>query len=288
MQHSLSSGSLKISVSSLGAELTSLASSSGLEYLWQADKEVWPRHAPVLFPIVGRLKGNAYTFNNVAYALSQHGFARDHEFALADSSNSHCTFELNASAETKKIFPFDFSFRITYRLEENRLSCSYEVANPAQDPLFFSVGAHPGFNCPLLPGEKFDEYYMEFEREELYYTALDNGLLTDQKKRLVLENKRLYLSAGLFDQDALVFENGQINRISLCCSRSEHKVSMECNNWPYFGIWAKKGVERFVCLEPWYGIADHWQSESTLLQKKGILRLEAGQHFNCSFSVTIS
>ena len=304
MQHQLSSGTLKISIGSLGAEITSIVGAEGLEYIWQADKAVWPRHAPVLFPIVGRLKDNTYTFNDTGYSLSQHGFARDLEFELVEKSETHCRFELKATAATRQAFPFDFIFRIGYRLEGAVLNCSYEVINPAtihpgaplgsaQGPvkgsaLYFSVGAHPGFNCPLLSGESFEDYYLEFDKPHLYYTLLDNGLRTDAKEALALNGNRLYLSASLFDRDALVFENGQVEQISLCSRRSVHKITMDCKGWPYFGIWAKKGTERFVCLEPWYGVADHVLSKGTLVQKDGILRLEDGQEFNRSFSVTIA
>ena len=46
-----------------GAELISLKSKeSNLEYIWQGDPEYWGRHAPVLFPFVGRLKDDQYTY----------------------------------------------------------------------------------------------------------------------------------------------------------------------------------------------------------------------------------
>lgn len=288
MQHRLSSSKLNITVNSLGAELSSVRNIAGLEYLWQAGKEVWPRHAPVLFPIVGRLSNNSYTVDGAAYSMGQHGFARDLEFELIEGSSGHCLFELRSDAGTRQAFPFEFVFRIAYRLEEDRLSCSYQVSNPSAGRLLFSVGAHPGFNCPLLPGEAFEDYYLEFERHDLYCTQLDNGLRTGRKQRLLLESKRLQLSPALFDQDALVFENGQIDRVSLCSARTAHKITIDCAGWPYFGIWAKKGTSRFVCLEPWYGIADHVETNGRLAQKTGILQLAPGHDFNCSFSVAIA
>jgi galactose mutarotase-like enzyme len=288
MQHQISSEALTVSIKSLGAEVHSITNQEGLEYIWQADPQVWPRHAPVLFPIVGRLKENRFLFNGKNYDLGQHGFARDQVFEVKEQGEDQILFELKATEETKKQYPFDFIFRIAYRLDNNCLTCTYTVINPSSQPLLFSVGAHPGFNCPLLPGERFEDYYLEFETEELYCTELDNGLRNPAKHKLQLNNKRLYLDAGLFDKDALVFEKGQINRISLCSSRTTHKITMQCEDWPYFGIWTKKGCRNFVCLEPWYGIADRADTSGELRQKEGMMSLEAGKEFTRSYSVVLA
>jgi galactose mutarotase-like enzyme len=288
MQHQISSEALTVSIKSLGAEVHSITNQEGLEYIWQADPQVWPRHAPVLFPIVGRLKENRFLFNGKNYDLGQHGFARDQVFEVKEQGEDQILFELKATEETKKQYPFDFIFRIAYRLDNNCLTCTYTVINPSSQPLLFSVGAHPGFNCPLLPGERFEDYYLEFETEELYCTELDNGLRNPAKHKLQLNNKRLYLDAGLFDKDALVFEKGQINRISLCSSRTTHKITMQCEDWPYFGIWTRKGCRNFVCLEPWYGIADRADTSGELRQKEGMMSLEAGKEFTRSYSVVLA
>jgi len=289
MLYHISSGTLTAGIHILGAELQSITNKDGLEYLWQADARVWPRHAPVLFPIVGRLKENRFLYEGRSYELGQHGFARDLPFALAEQGPDFIVFELQASPETQKSYPFDFVFRIAYRIEHNRLTCTYTVLNPSQQPLLFSVGAHPGFNCPLLPGESFEDYYLEFETEELYCTELDNGLRSQARQRLPLgSDKKLDLKSSLFDKDALVFEEGQINRVSLCSSRSAHKITLESKGWPYFGIWTKKDCRNFLCLEPWYGIADRGDTSGELLQKEGIMPLEPGREFSCSYSVTFA
>lgn len=287
MQTQISSALLHVTINHFGAELCSIKNKAGIEYMWQAGKDVWARHAPVLFPIVGRLKDNAYTFNDTQYGLSQHGFARDRAFELIEHNERACIFQLVSDNESKKDYPFGFVLQVHYRVEENRLITGYKIINPSAGDIFFSVGAHPGFNCPLLPTEKFEDYYLEFEAEAYDITQLSEGLRTPVKTKLALEHNKLFLSARLFDNDALVFENGQIEKISLCSVRSAHKITMDCKHWPYFGIWTKKGNTSFICLEPWYGIAGRAEGNVALKEKDGIIQLAAKQAFSCSFSITI-
>lgn len=286
MKHFLSSDTLDVCLLFSGAELCSVKNKEGLEFIWQADKEVWPRHAPVLFPIVGKLKENVFRFNDQRYELGQHGFARDCKFELVSIGKNHATFELRSDEKSNLIYPFDFILQVKYTLTGNRLTTEYKVVNPSENLLHFSVGAHPGFRCPLSEGEKFEDYYLEFESSHFQLTELNNGLRKSTKTELELTGKKLQLSKTLFDKDALVFENKQINRIALRSDKSGHEISMECQNWPYFGIWSKKGSEQFVCLEPWYGIADREDSSQNLQQKDGIIPLESQKEFNCSFSVS--
>lgn len=288
MPHSLVSDTLTVHINSFGAELCSVKNKEGLEFIWQANPEVWARHAPVLFPIVGKLKENIFRFKDNTYELGQHGFARDMEFSLIESSPSACVFELRANSRTKAHYPFDFVLRIGYMLQSDTITTSYTVINPSSAPIFFSIGAHPAFNCPLLPSEDFEDYYLQFESQGFKLTGLNNGLTTPQTRDLRLEKKKLVLTRSLFDQDALVFENSQINTISLHSSKSAHRVTMDCTNWPYFGIWSKKGADAFVCLEPWYGIADPENGSKHLSKKKGILCLEAKKLFSCSFSLSFA
>ena len=288
MQTKLRSNQLHVSINSFGAELSSVKNNNGIEFIWQADKDVWARHAPVLFPIVGKLKDNFFVYENRKYELSQHGFARDMDFKLIEALSDSCTHELTSSPETLEKFPFEFVFQINYFLHENKLITNYKVINPSSKALLFSVGAHPGFNCPLLPNESFNDYYLEFEKNTYELTELDNGLRTDAKSNLVLSDNKLFLNTDVFTKDALVFENGQINKVSLCSAKSEHKITLESRSWPYFGIWSKKGCDNFVCLEPWYGIADATTTNNELVKKDGIIELAPNTEFNCSFSIVFN
>lgn len=277
---------LTLSFTTKGAELISVKNTEGLEFMWQAQADVWPRHAPVLFPIVGRLKNDTYKFAQNSYSLSQHGFARDLEFKVLEHTADKLLFELKDTEHTRSHYPFSFSFCIEYCLHQNEVQITYLTSNTGSTELLYSVGAHPGFRCPLLPTETYSDYYLKFEKQSYETTVLEGGLLSPQKETLQLKNGALDLSYSLFDKDALVFDNAHISQVTLCSKKSDHKVKLSCKNWPFFGIWSKKGGANFVCLEPWYGIADAADSLGDLRAKKGIRSLQAGQSEALRYSLS--
>lgn len=278
---------LKIKVNSFGAELCSVVSKeTEIEYIWQADKEVWARHAPNLFPIVGKLKDGKYSYQSKEYQLPQHGFARDNEFICIEEKNDFLLFEFTANESTLEKFPFHFSLQIGYKLDGNGVKVSYSVFNPDSKELYFSIGAHPAFNCPLQQNESFNDYELYFpNNKSIFINALNDGLITEQVKEILLENNKLNVSKELFNNDALVCMNSQIDEVQLVSKKTKHGVSLVSKNWPYYGIWSKKGSEQFVCLEPWFGIADNEHTTCEFVYKTGIIKLETEQYFNCSFDI---
>jgi galactose mutarotase-like enzyme len=288
MTATITSGDLTVTIKADGAEISSIKNKAGEEFIWQANKEIWPRHAPVLFPIVGKLKNEEYNYHEKSYRLGQHGFARDMKFVVTEAEADWTSLRLTNNSATEKVFPFPFVFDIGYLLQGSTVHVVYKVQNPSDNELFFSVGGHPGFNCPVTNGEVFEDHYLQFEGGDLIYTSLKNGLRSSEKKVLKLDNGRLFLTASLFDHDALVFESGQIGTVSLCSKKSGEKVKMDCKSWPYFGIWSKKGNRDFICLEPWYGITDHESATGELPEKEGIIRLAGGEDFKCAYKMTFS
>ena len=278
---------LIIKVKSFGAELSSVFSTkNNIEYIWQANPNLWPRHAPHLFPIVGKLKNNSFDYLNINYQLPQHGFARDNEFICIEKTDSKLTFELTATEETLKHYPFHFSLQISYTLIGNNLITNYKIFNPNNTKLYFSVGAHPAFNCPLQTTETFEDYSLIFPtKKELVINTLNDGLIKNSTKTISLNENKLKVSKTLFDNDALVFINSQIENVSLVSNKTKHGVTMNCTNWPFFGIWTKKNSENFICLEPWFGIADFETSDSDFRAKTGIITLLPELNFECSFGI---
>ncbi len=285
--YTLSNYVLRISVNSLGAELCSVKSAAGdIEYIWQADSSIWARHAPHLFPIVGKLNNNSYYYQNKLYQLPQHGFARDLEFSCIEQSSDSLVFELTASEQTLINFPFHFSLKITYTLQNNSIAVSYSVFNPDNKELYFSIGAHPAFNCPLKQDERFSDYELQFnELDHLILHKLHDGLISGETEKIELGNRALSLSPQLFEKDAMVLKNNQITGVKLRSKKTGHGVSMQCNGWPYFGIWTKPGTSKFLCLEPWYGLADTFNSNTGFENKEGIMLLETENYFNASFTL---
>lgn len=285
--YSLENTHLQISVNTFGAELHSVKSSRyNIEYIWQADKTIWARYAPHLFPFVGKLKNNEYIYQNKRYHLPQHGFARDNEFTCIENTANCLVFELKDNEAIFRNYPFHFSYKIRFLLIENTLQVTYLIENRGSDDLFFSVGAHPAFNCPLLPEENFEDYELDFYgKKKLTLNTLTDGLISQATSDLILKDSKLPVDQKLFEQDALVFMNSQIEEVSLLSTKHRHGVKLSSYNWPYFGIWAKPGSCQFVCLEPWYGIADFENTTGDLLKKEGIVKLKQDTSFTCNFSM---
>jgi galactose mutarotase-like enzyme len=273
---------LKIRIAEKGAELQSVFhKETGIEYMWQADPAYWPKHSPVLFPIVGVLKDNQYTYAGQTYQLGRHGFAREKDF-LPDSNGSNSgTFTLKSDAGTKAVYPFDFVFTITYTLESQRVRVQYNIENTGSSTLYFSVGAHPAFNVPVSSGRSFDDYYLLFEKQETASRQLlsEAGLVRQQTEPLLHQANTLPLSKPLFHKDALVFEGIASEQITLRSEKDEHGIRMGFRDFPFLGIWSKEGAN-FVCIEPWCGIADSEAATGDITVKKGIQALEPGAAFD--------
>ncbi|MEM6321543.1 MAG: aldose 1-epimerase family protein [Bacteroidota bacterium] len=280
---------LRIAVKSHGAELCSLVKKvSGVEYLWQADAKFWGRHAPVLFPIVGRLQNDQYLFKGKIYEMKQHGLARNLPFELIEQKADCLVFELTDSAETKTSYPFSFSLRISYTLSGKRLQIGYEVLNTNdQEALHFSIGGHPAFRCPLNVEENRSDYQLVFSQKELAAKQLlDNGIRNRQID-LVLRNSRyLPISDNLFDDDALVFQHLESESVTL--QRGHIAIlTFHFTGFPYLGIWSKNQQSPFVCIEPWFGVADHVNHSQILKEKEGIINLTPKGTFSCAYAVEI-
>lgn len=275
---------ITVSVKEQGAELCSIKDAGGTEYLWQADPAFWARHAPVLFPIVGKLLNGRYELNGKTYELPPHGFARDMKFSPVQQSESCLVFQLLPTAETRKCYPFEFALNIIYRLNVNSLEISYEVRNNGAKVMPFSIGAHPAFNLHSA----VEECFLEFDKEETLNTTLlgSKGLLTRETAPVLKNSNILPLSKTLFDRDALIFMDAKSDKITLGSHKSPRRLTVEFPGFPQLGIWAKPGAP-FVCIEPWFGYADPEQPYGDIMNKPGILQLETGKTFTCTHRVSI-
>jgi len=277
---------LRAAIAARGAELQGLINkSTGLEYMWSGDAAFWGKHSPVLFPIVGGLKKDTYYYNGNAYQLPRHGFAREREFTAMQVSDTEALFILQQDEQTLAVYPFAFELGLRYKLQGNTLSCTYEVHNPADKDLLFSVGAHPAFAVPLVKGTNYNDYWLQFNAEEnLQRWKLDNGLVASHAEPLALDNNRLPLNPSLFYEDAIVLKQLQSNRITLGCDAHQHGIHFNFTEFPFFGIWAAKNAP-FVCLEPWCGIADSVDHDQQLIHKEGINILAPQGNWERSWSV---
>lgn len=273
-----------------GAELTGLKlKSDGTEYLWQADPEFWGRHAPLLFPIIGKIKDETYTYEGSDYHLSQHGFARDCRFEVIEKDREQIIYEFNSNAETLTKYPFQFQLQVKYSIAGKDLNVAYSVKNTGQKTMYFSIGAHPGFNCPLLADEQMDDYYLEFETSETIEThLLEHGLISGQTLPFLKNEKIVPLSQELFRNDAIILEGLKSKTLSIKSRKTNRSVTVKFDGFPFMGIWSKPQGAPFVCIEPWYGIADSTNHRGELKAKNGILKIPEGEMFECCYTITIN
>ncbi len=286
----LENDALRVTIKPEGAELTSLFhKGSCIEHLWQADPTVWPWHAPNLFPVVGGCLNNELIIGGKNYSMQRHGFARRSLFETTDTSNTHVVFSLRADSETRAVYPYEFVFQIIYELNGPRLTVTYRMQNEDEQPIYFSVGAHPAFAVPFRAGEVYEDYFVEFEYDEPLTThkLSEGGYFTGETESVTTADKRLFLTKHLFDQDALVFKTLRSRRVTLRSDRHEHAVAVEFPNFPYLGLWAKPGAS-FVCVEPWLGCADSEGEPVPIERKEMIQFVDVGKVFEASFSITIS
>lgn len=285
---SIANGHLKVSVAQCGAELCSIQDKSMVEYIWEASPEVWGRHSPILFPVVGRLKDDRYQYEGNTYSLPQHGFARDCDFELTEQNSDSLVYSLRADDATRRCYPFEFLLKITYKLHENVLSVCYSVTNNDSKVMPFSIGGHPAFSCSWFENDFLEDYYLEFEKKETVNTwKVVGGLLDPDNGTPYLDNEKIIkLGANLFSRDALVFSKLQSNHISLCSRQYPSKIQVDIADFPYLGIWSKPGAQ-FVSIEPWHGHADLVDSNGEIENKPGIIKLAPGASFDCSWHVTI-
>jgi galactose mutarotase-like enzyme len=282
----ISSDKLAVTINEKGAELQSIQL-NGLEYLWQAGAAYWPKHSPVLFPIVGELKDGKYIFNNKEYKLPRHGFARDKIFEAAQTSNTSAIFTLKSNDETLAVFPFPFIFQVEYTLNNAKLSCTYHVQNTGTDLMYFSVGGHPAFKVPLNNELQYTDYMLHFNNDDvLHRYLLRKGLTNNATEPINLTNKTLQLKPSLFYIDAIVLKHVKSNEIKLYSDKDAHGLKFKFDGFPYFGIWAAIDAP-FVCLEPWCGIADNINHDYQLTRKEGINKLQAGESWQKTWSVEL-
>ena len=289
-EHILKNSFIAIKVSDHGAELKSLiGAKSGKEFMWQADAKYWGRTAPVLFPIVGSVWNGEYKVNGVSYKLSQHGFARDMEFSLIKEAEDELVFELKDNEESLKKFPFKFSLKIGYKLVGSKVVVSYKVSNPDDKEMYFSIGAHPAFNCDLNKDELLFEKDGAAVSGSLKSNVIDMscGCLSDKQIDVETAEGIVKLTPGLFDGDALIFEDRQADAVTLVSAADGDKLRVTCDV-PLFGVWSpvKKNAP-FVCIEPWNGRCDRVGFDGSLENREYGNKLAAGESFDTSFEIEI-
>ncbi len=280
MIHSIENDKLRISVKEFGCELASIISKkTGSEFLWQGNPDIWSGQSPILFPIIGRLIDDKYSFKGKEYDMPKHGFARKLPWKTIDKSADSISFILSENDETLKIYPFLFDLIVTYTLNGNILTVSHEVLNKNDFIMYFSLGAHPAFNCRIGDKLVFDES----ETLDKMKIDLVHSLLLPETFPLLRDENEINITADVFNEDALITKAVKSKKITLASSGLGRKIVFDLGNAPYLGIWAKPGAP-YVCIEPWYGVNDSQDVRVDFTEKEGIVALAPKEKFEFKWS----
>ncbi len=282
--YNLENDVLRITASNNGAELQSIYDKvNDLELLWQGDRQYWGRRAPILFPIVGRLKNDELIHKHQSYPMTQHGFARDNIFECIYNDECQLEFRLRANDSTRAQYPFEFELIVAYHLINNVLTSNYIIRSARDSDLPFSVGGHPAFNWPLVSGIDKHEHSIQFADSNLRQVRqLNKGLLQAEKIPSPIVDQTLVLSDELFQNDALIFDD-IIERKITYQAGDQYKIVLQFDDFPQLGIWSKLGAP-FVCLEPWYGYASPETYKGEFSSKPGVMLLPSQGEVQLAYS----
>jgi galactose mutarotase-like enzyme len=285
-RHTITSNGLSATVLVHGAELCSLKTADGIELVWQAGPE-WRRHAPLLFPIVGRLKTDQLHHGGKSYPMTQHGFARDSRFEWIERGGDACRLTLSDNSDTRSRYPFAFRLTMTYALREADLDVAFEIENPGDEILPASAGGHPAFNWPLLPGMAKESYHLHFSDEEpAPIRRLKDGLLRPEPAPSPIAGKSLTLSERLFDDDAIILDRLASKSVRYSADRGP-SLEIFWQEFRELGIWSKPGGAPFLCIEPWHGFASPADFDGEFCDKPGLMHIKPGEKRRLSYRIGV-
>ncbi|HBT18433.1 MAG TPA: galactose mutarotase [Clostridiaceae bacterium] len=280
---------LTATFSAHGAELLTLEDAKGRSYLMR-DPRFWGYSAPHLFPVVGMQNKGQIFIDGTSYPMKRHGFARHLPFTVVRQDDTSITFLLTDSPETTSIFPYAFNLFVHYTLLANTLKVTYEIANPKDCVLPFSIGAHPAFWTLMEDAQNFEDFYLVFEKEEHLETIpidLETGLLKRGVLPLGEHIQKLPLKKTLFQQDALIFHNLRSSYVSLKNTKNPQEIRFHFQEFPFLGIWTPLEDAPFVCLEPWAGHADYEDFQGSFEDKEDNILLAPKETKTFSYAMEI-
>ncbi|MCM1228223.1 MAG: aldose 1-epimerase family protein [Clostridium sp.] len=284
MIYELKNNNLKLTADTFGAELHSI-NLNGLEYLWQCG-DSWKRYAPILFPFICSPKNGLYNADGKQYKMNaNHGFARDSEFELYEKTENSISFKLTENERTLSQYPYKFTFIVKYSIYENTVKVEHYVSNNDSRLMYFYIGGHPAFNCPLENGESFTDYYVEYESNE-HVTRNVNG-----KDEVVMENGNILdMTRELFDYDSLVLPYPNSKSVSLKSRKSQRYVTVDFPESKCITVWSPTGNDdaSFVCLEPWTSVPTYFDDDEPDIEKKAhAISLAPEKTYGYSYTITV-
>lgn len=290
MLYTIENEKLRVQIDDRGAQLWSIQTKDGTEYLWQGDKAYWEDKAPNLFPYIARLTQGRYTLEGKSYEMTIHGFVNYSLLTVEEQKADSIVFLLVQNEETRKMYPYDFAYRVAYTLENDRLAVRFSVENRNERPMYFGIGGHPGFRVPLEKGLDFTDYCLEFD-EAKNPVRIDFSpacFLTGEDKPYALaEKNRILLSHDMFDQDAIVLA-GTAKAVTLKSDKSDRAVRVEYPQMDYIGFWHMPHTDApYICIEPWSSLPSRQDVVEDLATQPGLICLEAGKTYENVWTIQI-
>lgn len=292
MQYLLKNQEAEVRFDTKGGGIVSIKDAQGLEYLWQGDANYWSGQAPVMFPICGSLRDNKASIgNHMLCKMDRHGIVRKLEFRFVEQTDDSITFSISSDEDLKTKYPYDFELQITYTLKSKTVTTAYHIFNQSDIVMPYFIGGHPGFHCPLLPDEKFEDYVVEFEKPELAAcpeSIPSTGLINVDNRVTVLNNEAvLPLKHEYFSVDALIFDQLVSRSAKLMNPKTGKGVRVDFADFPYFILWSTSNQGPFVALEPWSGISTCNDESDVFEEKRGVTLLSPKESLVHSFDITI-
>ncbi|KEQ52946.1 aldose 1-epimerase family protein [Sphingobium chlorophenolicum] len=279
---------LSARINPLGAELWSLKDGQGRELMTDANPRWWTGHAPLLFPFVGRSRGDVYRFEGREYPMPQHGFARQRNFAAVERSAEAVTFRLEADADTRTAYPFDFRLDMRFAIEGATLRMTATVGNLGASDMPFSFGYHPAFAWPLPFGGAVEAHRVLFEKAEpapIRKVGVEPGLIALESAASPVEGNMLAPTHAMFEGDALIWDRLE-SRSLFWGVPGGRGLKIDFPDTPWLGLWQKPGAH-YLCVEPWAGMADPVGFTGDVWGKQGIMRLAPGEERRFRMDVTV-
>ncbi|WP_416462397.1 aldose 1-epimerase family protein [Sphingomonas sp. VDB2] len=284
----IASSALSAAIDPLGAELWSLKDAAGRELMTDADPRWWTGHAPLLFPFVGRSRGDVYRLDGQDYPMPQHGFARRSVFLPIEQSDDRLLLRLEADSETRAIYPFDFRLDMAFAIEGATLRMTATVTNRGETVMPFSFGYHPAFAWPLPYGGAAEDHRIVFEQPEpapIRKVGHEPGLIARESFPSPVEGDTLIPTHALFEGDALIWDDLASRSLTWGVAGQPH-LKIDFPDTPWLGLWQKPGAH-YLCVEPWAGMADLVGFTGDVWDKQGILCLLPGDGRSFRMDVTL-
>lgn len=293
----LTNKDLTVQFKEFGGALSSIKDSEGIEYLWQGDPEYWSGQAPVLFPICGSLRNDIGFFKNEDGSfhkgqIPRHGLVRKEVFTFEQISENSVLFTITPNQSTVANYPYDFELKIVYTLNGKTIRTEYQVTNHEDvKKMPFFIGGHPGFNCPIVNDDQYEDYYLEFEKEEtcsIPKAFPETGLLDVQNRTAFLnQQKTIDLDYSLFAYDALTLDDIQSRSVSLRSKKHDKGLTLDFSDFPNLILWSTINKSPFIALEPWSGLSTSLEENDTVEDKRLISFVNPGETVVKSFDITI-